>query len=156
MIAQWKKVLGISVTANPVDYNTLLDKVTATTNNANGLQFWGLAWVGEYPDPQDWLTLQFDNGAPNNNMNYGQNASATSTQQQGTQQQLEAADANMQSAARLRTYQQAEQQLVNDVAWLPMEQVTTMFLRSPTIVGIVDNAQNIIPPDDWAKIYRVE
>jgi len=161
MIAQWKKVLGISVTANPIDYNTLLDKVTAATNNASGLQFWGLAWVGEYPDPQDWLTLQFDNGAPNNNMNYGQNTSATSaqqqrTQQQGTQQQLEAADANMQLHARLRTYQQAEQQLVNDVAWIPMEQVTTMFLRSPTIVGIADNRQNIIPPDDWAKIYRVE
>jgi len=156
MATMWKKVLDITVTPDPIDYNTLLDRVTAATNNANGLQFWGLAWVGEYPDPQDWLTLQFDNGVPNNNMNYGQNTSATATQQQAIQQQLEAADANPQSDARLRAYQQAEQQLVNDVAWLPMEQVTTTFLRSSAIVGMVDNAQGIVPPDDWATIYRVE
>jgi len=156
MAAMWKKVLGITVTLEPIDYNTLLDRITAATNNANGLQFWGLAWVGEYPDPQDWLTLQFDNGVPDNNMNYGQNTGATATQQQATQQQLEAADANPQPDARLRTYQQAEQQLVNDVAWLPMEQVTTTFLRSSAIVGMVDNGQGIIPPDDWATIYRVE
>ncbi|GAC1428146.1 MAG: ABC transporter substrate-binding protein [Ktedonobacteraceae bacterium] len=156
LIAMWQKVLGITVTANPVDYNALLDKVTATTNNATGLQFWGLAWVAEYPDPQDWLTLQFDNGVPNNNMNYGQNTSTTAAQQQATQKQLEDADANTQQDTRLRTYQQAEQQLINDVAWLPMEQVTMTFLRSPSIIGMVDNGQGIIPPDDWANIYRVE
>jgi len=156
MIAMWQKVLGITVTADPIEYNTLLDKVTATTNSATGLQFWGLAWVSEYPDSQDWLTLQFDNGVPNNNMNYGQNTSTTAAQQQAIQKQLEDADANTQQGARLPAYQQAEQQLVNDVAWLPMEQVTATFLRSPSIVGIVDNGQSIVPPDDWARIYRVE
>ena len=156
MIAMWHKVLSVTVTADPIDYNTLLDRVTAATNNATGLQFWGLAWVAEYPDPQDWLTLQFDTGVPNNNMNYGQNTSTTAAQQQATQKQLEGADANTQQDARLRSYQQAEQQLVNDVAWLPMEQVTNTFLRSPAIVGMADNGQGIIPPDDWANIYRVE
>jgi len=157
MIAMWQKVLGITVTADPTtDYNALLDKVTAATNNASGLQAWGLAWVAEYPDPQDWLTLQFDNGVPNNNMNYGQNTSTTAAQQQATQKQLEDADSNTQPDARLHTYQQAEQQLVNDVAWLPMEQITATFLRSPFIVGMVDNGQGITPPDDWANIYRVQ
>lgn len=156
MIAMWQKVLGITVTADPIDYNALLDKVTAATNNATGLQFWGLAWVAEYPDPQDWLTLQFDNGVPNNNMNYGQNTSTTAAQQQATQKQLEDADANTQQDVRIHAYQQAEQQVVNDVAWLPMEQVTATFLRSPSIIGMVDNGQGIIPPDDWASIYRVE
>lgn len=152
----WQKVLGITVASNPVEYNTLLDKVTASTNNANGLQFWGLAWVGEYPDPQDWLTLQFGKGVPNNNMNYGQNTGSSAVQQQVTQQLLETSDANSQSDARVQGYQQAEQQIVSDVGWLPMEQETAIFLRSPSIVGIVDNAQGIIPPDDWAKIYRVQ
>jgi peptide/nickel transport system substrate-binding protein/oligopeptide transport system substrate-binding protein len=156
LIQQWQSVLNITVTANPVDYNALLDKVTTATNNPNGLQFWGLAWIGEHPDPQDWLTLQFDRGVPNNNMNYGQNLSATAIQQQATQQQLEAADANTKEDARIQSYQQAEQQLVNDVAWIPMEQVTTNFLRTPSIVGIVNNAQGQIPPNDWANIYRVQ
>ncbi len=156
MIAMWQKVLGLTVIADAVDYNTLLDKVTATTNNATGLQLWGLAWVAEYPDPQDWLSLQFASGVPNNNMNYGQNTSTTAAQQQATQKLLDDADSNTQQDARLHIYQQAEQQLVNDVAWLPMEQVTNTFLRSPLIVGMVDNAQGIIPPDDWANIYRVQ
>ncbi len=156
LIQTWQNVLHVTVSSNPVDYNTLLDKVTAATLNAQGLQFWGLSWVGEYPDAQDWLSLQFARGVPNNNMNYGQNTSAALSEQQTVQQLLESADANFDATARLKSYQQAEQQLVNDVAWLPMEQVTSTFLRTPNIVGIVDNGQGIIPPDDWANIYRVQ
>ncbi|MBE3558045.1 MAG: peptide ABC transporter substrate-binding protein [Ktedonobacteraceae bacterium] len=151
LVQTWQKVLNVTVATNPVEYNTLLDKVTASTSNANGLQLWGLSWVGEYPDPYNWLSLQFGRGSPNNNMNYGQTA-----QQLAVQQQMDEADASLNETTRLQIYQRIEQQLVNDVAWLPVEQMTAVFLRSPAIVGIVDNAQGIIPPDDWAKIYRVQ
>ncbi len=158
LIQTWQKVLGMTVTPNPIsNYNTLLDKVTASTNNANvedGLQMWGLSWIAEYPDPQDWLSLQFGNNNTNNNMNYGQNTSSDAAKQQATQQQLAHADANMVATARLQSYQQAEQQLVNDVAWIPMDQATSTYLLAPSIVGIPQNGQGIIPPDDWAHIYR--
>jgi oligopeptide transport system substrate-binding protein len=153
LIGMWQSILGIPVQSDPVDYNTLLDEVTAATNNPQGIQFWGLAWVAEYPDPQDWLTRQFDRGVPNNSMNYGQNLSNNAAQQQAVQVQLENADANFQLNARIQTYQKAEQQLVNDVAWMPLEQVTSTFLRKTTVIGIIDNAQGIIPPNDWANIY---
>ncbi len=153
MIQMWQKTLGVRVTPDPVDYNTLLSQVALATNNPNGLQFWGLSWVAEYPDPQDWLTQQFGQGVPDNNMNYGQNTSTDAAQQQFLQQQLESADANSNTSTRLSIYQQAEQQLVNDVAWMPVEQETMIFLRQPTVVGIVDNAEGIIPPNDWSKIY---
>ena len=153
LIQMWQTVLGITVTANPIDYSTLLSQVTQATNNPNGLQMWGLAWVGEYPDLQDWLTRQFDRGVPNNNMNYGENTSNDAAQQQALQQQLEAADSNIHAATRSQTYQRAEQQLVNDVAWLPIEQVTMPFLRQPGVFGMVDNAEGLVPPDDWAHIY---
>lgn len=157
LIQDWHNVLKVQVTANPVDYNTLLDQVTAATGNPNGIQMWGLSWVGEYPDLQDWLSQQFSKGSVYNNMNFGQNTSSTAAQQQIVQQQLAAADTNTNNASqRLQTYQQAEQQLINDVAWLPIEQETQTFLRNPDIIGIVDNAQNIIPPEDWANIYRVQ
>lgn len=152
----WKKVLNVNVTTSSVDYNTLLDKVTASTNNQSGLQMWGLAWIGEYPDPHDWLTLQFGNGATYNNMNYGENFSNTAARQQLLQQQLEQTDSVMNKNDRLQRYQQAEQQLVNDVAWLPIEQVTATLLRSASITGFVDNALGIVPPDDWASIYRTQ
>jgi peptide/nickel transport system substrate-binding protein/oligopeptide transport system substrate-binding protein len=153
MIPMWQKVLGVTVTPNPVDYNTLLSQVTLATGNPAGLQFWGLSWVAEYPDQQDWLTRQFDSGVPNNNMNYGQNTSTDAAKQQSIQHQLETADATSNAGTRIKSYQQAEQQLIDDVAWMPMEQVTTTFLRKPTVIGIVDNAENVIPPNDWANIY---
>jgi oligopeptide transport system substrate-binding protein len=153
MISMWKKTLGITVTANPVNYNTLLSQVTLATNNPNGLQFWGLSWLAEYASPQDFLTRQFDSGTPDNNMNYGQNTSTDVAQQQLLQHQLEAADGNTNAVAQLHAYQQAEQQLVNDVAWMPVEQETLVFLRKPTVVSMVDNADDIIPPNDWSNIY---
>ncbi len=90
---------------------------------------------------------------PNNNTNYGQNSTSDAAQQQAVQQQLEAADINPDQNARLQAYMQAEQQLVNDVAWLPMEQITNNFLRKPCLTGVVDNPQDLTPPDDWGAIY---
>lgn len=156
LVQMWQKVLNVHVATNTLDYNTLLDKITASTGSQDGLQFWSLAWVGEYADPQDWLSLQFGQGVVNNNMNYGQNVGANAAQQQATQQAITNADSNTKADARIQAYQKAEQQLVKDVAWLPMEQITATFLRSPFIVGVVDNAQGITPPDDWAKIYRLQ
>lgn len=156
MITMWQHVLGVTVTANAVDSNTLLDDVSAATGNSQGLQMWGLSWVGEYPDPQDWLTRQFGDGSVFNNMNYGQNTSSDVALQLTLQKQLASADSNFQSSARLQSYQQAEQQLVNDVAWIPMEQVASVFLRQPYVTGIVDNGSGIIPPNDWANIYILQ
>lgn len=156
MVAMWKKVLGVTVTAVPVDSNTLLDQVSAATGNSQGLQMWGLSWVAEYPDPQDWLTRQFGNGSVFNNMNYGQNTSNDVALQLSLQKQLTKADSNFQANTRLQSYQQAEQQLVNDVAWLPIEQVANVFLRQPYVTGIVDNGTGIIPPNDWANIYILQ
>lgn len=159
LVQQWQKVLGITVSAIPENGSSLLDDVTNATNNSQGIQMWGLAWVGEYPDPQDWLSLQFGNGTPDNNMNYGQNTTQDAAQQQFTQQKLQVADATLgdtHQSARTQTYQQAEQQIVDDVAWVPMEQMNSLFLRSTNIVGFIDNAQGTVPPDDWASIYRAQ
>ncbi len=153
MIAMWQNVLDVTVMPNPIPYNTLLAQVVAATGNQQGLQMWGLTWAAEYPDPQDFLTRQFDAGVPNNNMNYGQNGSSDASAQQTTQQLLENADANFQQQPRLRAYQQAEQQLVNDVAWLPVDQITRVYLLKPYVVGLTENAQGFIPPDDWANVY---
>ena len=149
----WQSVLGVSVKGDDIDFNKELTEITAAINNPKGLQFWGIAWIADYPDPQDWTTLQFDKGAPNNTWNYGQNNTSDAAQQQAVQQQLEAADAMPPGDARLQQYMNAEQQLVNDVAWLPMEQVNAAILRKPCLTGLVDNAQGLVPPNDWGNIY---
>jgi oligopeptide transport system substrate-binding protein len=153
MIQMWQNTLGVSVKAAPTDFNKLLDQITAATNNAKGLQFWGIAWIADYPDPQDWTTLQFCNGCQNNNMNYGQNHTSDASTQQQVQQSLVQADGMVSGAARYQVYNNAEQQLVNDVAWMPMEQVTNTFVLKPFVKGMVFNPQDLTPPNDWGNIY---
>ena len=149
----WQNVLGVHVSPDAIDFNRLLAETQASANNPHGLQFWGIAWIADYPDPQDWTTLQFDKGVPNNQINYGQNNSSDAAQQQAVQQQLEAADVAPAGDARLQMYNTAEQQLVNDVAWLPMEQVANAFVQKPCLAGVVPNAQELTPPNDWGSIY---
>ncbi len=153
LVQMWQTTLGVSVKANPEDFNKLLTDTEAALNNPNGLQFWGIAWIADYPDPQDWTTLQFGKGSQYNQINYGQNNSANAAQQQQVQQALEAADVNPDQTSRLQAYMQAEQQLVNDVAWLPMEQVAVSQVLKPYVRGMVFNAQGLIPPDDWGHIF---
>jgi peptide/nickel transport system substrate-binding protein/oligopeptide transport system substrate-binding protein len=153
IVQMWQTTLGVSVKANPEDFNKLLTDSEAALNNPNGLQFWGIAWIADYPDPQDWTTLQFGAGAPYNQINYGQNHSADAAQQQATQQALAAADINPDNTSRMQAYNQAEQQLVNDVAWLPMEQVNVAQVLKPYVRGMVFNAQLLIPPNDWGNIF---
>ncbi|HZR43248.1 MAG TPA: peptide ABC transporter substrate-binding protein [Ktedonobacteraceae bacterium] len=149
----WQSVLGISVKINELDTNKLIEEIFAADNNAKGLQMWYIDWGADYPDPQDWLTLLFDKNVPNNNSNYGQNHLPNVDQQQQAQQWMEQADGIANQTDRMQQYNKAEQQLVNDVAWLPISQATRSFVRQPCVVGIADNAQGLIPPDSWGQIY---
>ncbi len=141
-------MLGVSVKVEDIDFNKLLTDITS-----NNLQFWGIAWITDYPDPQDWLTLQFDKASGNNNQNYGQNHSSDAAAQQQVQKQLEAADIDQNQTSRFAAYNAAEQSLVNDVAWLPMEQVTVTYLLKPCVNGLVIDHQDLTPPNDWGKVY---
>jgi oligopeptide transport system substrate-binding protein len=149
----WQTTLGISIKTNPESFNQLLTDTEAALNNPKGLQFWNIAWIADYPDPQDWTSLQFGKGVQYNQISYGQNNSADAATQQQTQQALDAADVNPDQNTRLQAYNQAEQQLVNDVAWLPMDQVRVSQVLKPYVKGMVFNPQLLIPPNDWGVVY---
>lgn len=153
MQQMWKNVLGVNVTINDIDFNKMLDEMNAATNNPRGIQMWTLGSGYTYPDPQN-ITTEFYPGNPANNMNYGQNNSGDAAAQQKNQQLMEQADANLDSTSRIQQYQQAEQQLVNDVALSTLYQQETHSVRKPCVVGAVPNALVITPPDDWANIYK--
>ena len=153
LLQMWQTTLGVNVKANPEDFNKLLTDTEAALNNPNGLQFWGIAWIADYPDPQDWTTLQFGKGSQYNQINYGQNNTANAATQQQTQAALAAADVNQDQTSRMQAYNQAEQQLVNDVAWLPMEQVAVSQVLKAYVRGMVFNPQLLIPPNDWGNIF---
>src|SRR5258706_5818628 len=120
----WQQVLGITVTTQTMDFTPLLTAESTTTGKSpaqGGLQMWTAAWGADYPDPQDWTTLQFGDGQPYNEFNYGNNNGPTAAAQRKVQQQLDATDVMTDPTARAQAYNTQEQQLVNDVAWLPLD-----------------------------------
>ncbi|HEY6410968.1 MAG TPA: peptide ABC transporter substrate-binding protein [Ktedonobacteraceae bacterium] len=149
----WQTILGIHVTLHPVSASALQSAISAATNNPRGLQFWAANWSADYPDARDLMAFQFADGAPYNNMNYGQNSSASAPQQQAIQNQLTIADSTSDPLARVEAYHTAEQQLLNDVAWLPIYQVRINFMLKPYVVGWHANATSLSPPNDWSNIY---
>ncbi len=162
MRQMWQSVLGVNVQTDVLDFVPLLtaENNTLCTNPDfhaclnKGLQMWTAAWGADYPDPQDWTTLQFDKYAPNNQGNYGQNGSSDAAQQQQVQQQLEQADVTSDSHTRLQMYNQAEQQLINDVAWLPTDQRFGSQLLKSYVIGQTFNALGLVPPPNaWGNIY---
>lgn len=152
MQQMWQRVLGISVKTDDIDINKLF--ADEALGSQNPLQFYtGPAWIADYPDPEDWTTLQFDKGAAQNGMSFGQNHGPDAAAQQQVQQLLEKADTMSDQNARLQAYNQAEQQLVNYVAWMSMEQISANYLLKPCVVGYTQNAQGLINPDYWSNIY---
>ncbi|MGH2493613.1 MAG: peptide ABC transporter substrate-binding protein [Ktedonobacteraceae bacterium] len=157
MQQMWQTTLGITVKTDDIDINKLFADEGLGSNNP--LQFYtGPAWLDDYPDPQDWITLQFDKGASQNGMSFGQNKGPDAAAQQALQVKMEQADVMpgvtaAEQAARAAAYNDIEQQLVNYVAWFPMEQQEINILRKPCVQGITENALNLLPPDDWGKVY---
>lgn len=149
----WQTALGVTIKFIDEDFNKLTSDTINATNNPKGIAMWGLGWGADYPDPQDFTTLQVDNGSPQNNMNYGQNSSANSADQKAVQQQLEAADASS-SSDRIQQYYSLEQKLINDVAWLPVDQQASLVLRKPCIVGVQTASNFETYPVAWANIYK--
>ena len=157
MQQMWQTTLGVSVKTDDIEINKLFADEGLGSNNP--LQFYtGPAWLDDYPDPQDWITLQFDKGASQNGMSFGQNKGPDAAAQQALQTQMEQADTmpgttDAQKAARAAAYNAIEQQLVNYVAWFPMEQQEVNILQKPCVQGVVHNALEIVAPDDWGKIF---
>jgi peptide/nickel transport system substrate-binding protein/oligopeptide transport system substrate-binding protein len=161
MIQAWQSILGVTIKSQAVDFNTLTTETTQSvcatpTTPAKclnkGLAMYWLGWIADYPDPQDWTTLQFGVGSGNNGMNYGQNLGSDVAQQQQVQQQLAAADGDL-GSDRMSQYNKAEEALVNDVAWCTLFQSDVVGMIKKYVQGIVLNAQSLTPPDDWANIY---
>ncbi|HLZ60030.1 MAG TPA: peptide ABC transporter substrate-binding protein [Ktedonosporobacter sp.] len=153
IIQEWQSVLGINVKLTLIDSNELLQQESATIGNGK-LQMWYGVWQADYPDPQDWLSIFFGKGSDHNFANYGQNNTADVAQQQAVQNQLAQADVNLNTVARMQAYNKAEQQIVNDVAWIPTYQSAYIMVLNPKVQNYhAFNALGVTAPDDWGSIY---
>lgn len=151
LLQEWKDVLNITVSADDIDPNVLFTNTSQGANNP--LSFYLSGWIADYPDPENWTTLIFGKDSAQNSMNYGQNNSTNAAQQQALQMRMEKADILQDQNQRFKEYNAIEQQLVNDVAWIPMEQQVAAGLHKPCVRGFRHTAMGFMPPDDWANVY---
>jgi len=136
----WAKAFpGWKITLSSIDFDTLL-----TNLNAKTVQFWAIAWIEDYPDPQDWLTTNLSCAS-------AYNSGSACDQQADTL--MHAADKNPDLKARLVQYQQAEQILVKEVGWLPLDQATTWWEIRPWVVNFNVAAGGLTPVQTWQQIY---
>lgn len=138
MVAAWKQVLpDWQVSITTVDLGLMFDQLAARQP-----QFWLLDWFADYPDPQDWLSLQFLSGSANN-------SGGVSIDQANTL--LKRADAEQDSVQRIKDYNAAEQLLVTDVAWIPLYQAKIWWQVSKYVSGFSIGVMAQTPPDVWQQ-----
>lgn len=149
----WQNNLGISVKINAIDFNKLLDDMVNAINNPNGLQMWRIGWQSGTPDPLYSLTYVFGKGSSYNYMNYGNNKTSAAATQQQNQALMAQADGNTTRNERFQQYNQAEQQLINDVAWLPVYQPKAAQVYKTCVQGVPAEAYGMPSSVSWSQIY---
>jgi oligopeptide transport system substrate-binding protein len=105
-VEQWKQILGINVEIQQTDFATFLQE-----QDAGQLQMFNGGWIMDYPDPEDILDLKFHTGSSLNDVGYSNPAVDALLDQARTE-----ADAQQ----RLKLYQQAEELIIKDAAWIPL------------------------------------
>jgi peptide/nickel transport system substrate-binding protein/oligopeptide transport system substrate-binding protein len=138
VVAMWRQAFpGYPISINPCG-GTLMAPPCS-------LQVFVYSWSADYPDPQDDLSLQFLPDAWGN-LTHVSDAQATTD--------MALADGLTDQSTRIPLYQDAEQRLVKDVAWLPLDQWTGYWQARTCVVNYNQDAQDFPSVvDQWPAVY---
>lgn len=106
ILATWRDSLGLNVAVQQVEFATFLREI-----NAHRLQMFTIAWIGDYPDPQNFADLLFHSQSFNNQTQYNNPE---------VDRLLETARTERDEAARLGLYRQAERIIVEESPVIPL------------------------------------
>jgi len=129
---QFQAALPIKVKLQPMEWGQLLNE----TRKKNTLDAFSLGWTADYLDPQDFLSLLLACQAPYNRYGYC-NKSVDDV--------LAKADVAPPGDARLAMYANAEQMIVDDGAWIPINFGKRIRLIKPYVSGFRHNAMGVMP-----------
>ena len=107
VLEMWKQVLGVEVDIQQVEWATYLQDLDRQKFQA----FAGLGWEADYPDPQDFLDILFHSESGLNHGGYSN---------PDVDRLLEAARVESDVVRRVDLYNQVEQIIVDDAAWVPL------------------------------------
>ena len=137
IVQDWTTYLGVHANLNPVDFGQLLNDLPT-----NKVQAYQLGWIGDYPDPQDWMDLVIT-GSPNNNMVFS-NPDVDSKVAQ--------ADAASDLSTRTPLYNQAEEIAIDQVAWVPLFQAKTIYVFQKYVKGFAFDSEGLTPDTAWSNV----
>ncbi len=141
MLVMWQNAFpGYRINTQVEDFNTLVSQIYS----AKPPQFYIIGWAADYPDPQDFLSLQFGPSSLNNTGFVNVPAANTLMTQ---------ADMDLNPATRTQEYNQAEQLLVDQGAWIPVYQAKTPYNQPTYLHGLEYNSLQEIPLSSWQSIY---
>jgi oligopeptide transport system substrate-binding protein len=159
MRMMWQTILGVTIGAQALapgqlrlaEARTRCPLLDLVQCQNRGLALWYTRWQVDYPDPHAWLTLRFAQDAPLNSENYGRSLCACASEQQAVQHLMEQADREREPERRQALYDQVQQSMVTDVAWLPISRQQDFFVEKPCVESHVHpNALGWVPSDAWS------
>jgi ABC-type transport system substrate-binding protein len=134
----WKLVLHVDVRLRRLGHNAYNDALSARRYQLAFIQ-----WGADYPDPQDFLSLQLQTGSANNNGSY---SSATFD---ALTRRADAMTAN--ARGRYRLYLRAEQLAVAAAAWIVLDWGKADVLIRPSVHGLRVTAMGVTAAN-WADV----
>jgi ABC-type transport system substrate-binding protein len=140
LAGMYEEVLGVRIDIEQVDWATYLGEL-----NEHRLQMFALAWSADYPDPENFLETQFHSRSELNNTGYS-NPEVDAL--------LDAARGELDTAKRLELFHQAEQQIVDDVPWIPVFHGLDYTLVKPYLRGLTVTAQGTYSLKDVVAVGR--
>jgi peptide/nickel transport system substrate-binding protein/oligopeptide transport system substrate-binding protein len=141
--ATWNQAFGANIQIDQTAWATILAE-----EHQKKVQLYRFGWGADYPDPQDFLTLLFSTNSVINDSN----ASLPAADQLMTQADQISDPAKQ--AERLKLYNQAEQMLIDQVAYCPLSQAKNQYRQRTWVKGdFIWDAQGTWPNDAFTTGY---
>jgi oligopeptide transport system substrate-binding protein len=135
----WKRVLKITVATHELKITNLV-----TYAQTNSLPIYVSGWTADYPDAHDWLSEQWETHALNNNVGYSNKRFDDAVM---------SADVTWRAERRARLYNEAQQMLVNDAAWIPLYIPHRLVYIRPSVNNLYLTGYGVIPRQgSWAQV----
>ncbi len=144
----WSQVLELNVQiADAGDLTGVENDINqrdSSGNLVNPAQMWQIGWLADYPDPQDWISLQFETGTGNN---------FSDVHDAHLDTLMDRADQEQNQAARMSEYNTLEQDMVDLVPWIPYAQETRALRLRPWVQGFALNELLVMEDVDWPGVF---
>ena len=123
----YRQTLGVEIEIQQMSWPRFLKGL-----DGRQFQMFSLGWVADYPDPENFVDILFHSQSEYNHVAYS-NPEVDAL--------LEKARTESDRETRLSLYQQVEEKLVWDVAWIPLYHGIDYQLVKPYVKGLVLSPQ---------------